>query len=141
MAVLRGADILFLPERFDETAKLLKMSISTKVSLFMFTGKPIVVYSDPQTGIAAYATDAGTGKDGPVQRGNHGLVRFTSQCSGSASDPGGKLFRPNFLADPAVDTFKPRPRPAEGQANSESKGPHTASNSFLMRMEHLLHTG
>jgi glycosyltransferase involved in cell wall biosynthesis len=59
MAVLRGADILFLPERFDETSKFIKVSISTKAHLFMFTGKPIVVYSDPETGIARYAKEEG----------------------------------------------------------------------------------
>lgn len=59
MAVLRGADILFLPERFDETSKLIKISISTKAHLFMFAGKPIVVYSDPGTGITRYAREEG----------------------------------------------------------------------------------
>lgn len=59
MAVLRGADILFLPERFDETSGLIKVSISTKAHLFMFAGKPIVVYSDPETGITRYAKEEG----------------------------------------------------------------------------------
>lgn len=59
MATLRGADILFLPERFDETSKLIQVSISTKAHLFMFAGKPIVVYSDSITGIAKYAKNKG----------------------------------------------------------------------------------
>lgn len=59
MAVLRGADFLFLPERFDETSKLIKVSISTKAHLFMFAGKPIIVYSDPETGIVRYAKEEG----------------------------------------------------------------------------------
>ncbi len=58
-AFLRGADILFLPERFDKTAKEIMLSISTKAHLFMFSGKPIVVYSDPITGIARYAREEG----------------------------------------------------------------------------------
>ncbi|MFH1993179.1 MAG: hypothetical protein ABIK98_12390 [Pseudomonadota bacterium] len=59
MAVLRGADILFLPERFDETSKFIQVSISTKAHLFMFSDKPIVVYSDPVTGIVRYAKEDG----------------------------------------------------------------------------------
>lgn len=58
-AVLRGADILFLPERFDGTAEGIRLSVSTKAHLFMFSGKPIVVYSAPSTGIARYAREVG----------------------------------------------------------------------------------
>jgi glycosyltransferase involved in cell wall biosynthesis len=54
-SILRGADILFLPERFDETAKDIRLCISSKAHLFMFSGRPTVVYSDPITGIARYA--------------------------------------------------------------------------------------
>lgn len=54
-AVLRGADMLFLPERFDETVEDIKLCVSSKAHLFMFSGKPIVVYSALQTGIAQYA--------------------------------------------------------------------------------------
>jgi glycosyltransferase involved in cell wall biosynthesis len=56
-AILKGADILFLPERFDETAPGIRMSVSTKAHLFMFSGTPTVVYSDPVTGIAKYAME------------------------------------------------------------------------------------
>ncbi len=56
-AVLRGADALFLPERFDAAAKLIKLSVSSKAHLFMFSGKPIVVYSHPVTGITRYAQE------------------------------------------------------------------------------------
>jgi len=56
-AVLKGADILFLPERFDETSPGIRLSVSSKAHLFMFSGKPTVVYSDPVTGIARYATE------------------------------------------------------------------------------------
>jgi len=58
-SILIGADILFLPERFDETAKDIRLSISSKALLFMLSGRPIVVYSDPSTGIAHYARQEG----------------------------------------------------------------------------------
>jgi glycosyltransferase involved in cell wall biosynthesis len=54
-AILRGADLLFLPERFDDTVEDIKLCVSTKAHLFMFSGKPIVVYSAFETGIAQYA--------------------------------------------------------------------------------------
>lgn len=54
-AILRGADLLFLPERFDDTVEDIKLCVSTKAHLFMFSGKPIVVYSALETGIAQYA--------------------------------------------------------------------------------------
>lgn len=57
-AVLRGADILFLPERFDNTVDDVRLSISSKAHLFMFSGRPIVVYSHPRTGVARYAENA-----------------------------------------------------------------------------------
>lgn len=59
VSVLRGADILFLPERFDDTAPLISLSVSSKAHLFMFSGKPIVVYSDSITGISRYAKEDG----------------------------------------------------------------------------------
>ena len=59
VSILLGADVLFLPERFDDTAKLIRLSVSSKAHLFMFSGRPIVVYSDPLTGIAHYASEDG----------------------------------------------------------------------------------
>ena len=59
VSILRGADILFLPERFDETAPLIKLSVSSKAHLFMFSSKPIIVYSDSITGISRYAREDG----------------------------------------------------------------------------------
>lgn len=56
-AVLKAADILFLPERFDESAAGISTSISSKAHLFMFSRKPVIVYSDAVTGIARYAKD------------------------------------------------------------------------------------
>lgn len=61
VAFLRGADVLFLPERFDESVRDIRLSISSKAHLFMFAEKPIVVYSDPLTGIARYAREGGWG--------------------------------------------------------------------------------
>jgi len=58
-AVLRGADILFLPERFDGSAEGIRLSVSSKAHLFMFSERPIIVYSDPVTGIARYAEEEG----------------------------------------------------------------------------------
>ncbi|MCI5144088.1 MAG: hypothetical protein D3923_00855, partial [Candidatus Electrothrix sp. AR3] len=57
--VLKSADILFLPERFDESSEGISMSISSKTPLFMFSEKPIVVYSSSVTGIAKYAQEEG----------------------------------------------------------------------------------
>ena len=47
---LKGADILFLAEGFDEGfVSAIKLSISSKAHLFMFTKRPIIVYSHPET--------------------------------------------------------------------------------------------
>lgn len=56
-SILKGADILFLPERFDGTAPGIRLSVSSKAHLFMFSNTPTVVYSDSVTGIAKYATE------------------------------------------------------------------------------------
>lgn len=61
VAFLRGADVLFLPERFDESVRDVRLCISSKAHLFMFAEKPIVVYSDPLTGIVRYAREDGWG--------------------------------------------------------------------------------
>ena len=59
VSVLKGADIMFLPERFDGTVKIIRNSISSKAHLFMFSKKPIIVYSDPLAGIGRYAIEEG----------------------------------------------------------------------------------
>lgn len=61
VAALLGADILFLPERFGPEVWDIKLSVSSKAHLFMFSGRPIVVYSDAATGIARYAREEGWG--------------------------------------------------------------------------------
>jgi len=54
--LLKGADLLILIETFDKKrAKAIKLSISTKAHLFMFSKVPILVYANPLTGIANYA--------------------------------------------------------------------------------------
>lgn len=53
---LKGADLLLLAEGFDEGfVSAIRLSISSKAHLFMFSQRPIIVYSHPDTGIAKYA--------------------------------------------------------------------------------------
>lgn len=60
---LKGADLLFLPEGFDEKfVEAIRLSISSKSHLFMFSKKPILIYSHKNTGIAKYANDFGWAK-------------------------------------------------------------------------------
>ncbi len=60
---LKGADILLLAEGFDEGfVSAIKLSISSKAHLFMFSHRPIIVYAHPGTGIANYAQEFGWGK-------------------------------------------------------------------------------
>jgi hypothetical protein len=57
---LKGADILFLPENFDEMkAAGYKYSISSKAHLFMFSERPILAYGLLQTGVIQYAEREG----------------------------------------------------------------------------------
>lgn len=59
-ALLKGADLLLLIEGFDENfAKSIKLSISTKAHLYMFSKVPILLYSHPNTGIVNYAKKFG----------------------------------------------------------------------------------
>lgn len=60
-AFLKGANILFLPERFDESVMDIRLCVSSKAHLFMFSERPIIVYANPQTGIAQYASQEGWG--------------------------------------------------------------------------------
>jgi hypothetical protein len=57
VSFLKGADILFLPERFDSSVDFIKYSISSKAHLFMFSEKPIIVYSHSLSGISNYAKE------------------------------------------------------------------------------------
>lgn len=48
-AILSNSDLLWLPERFDNTSEDIRLCISSKAHLFMFSGSPILVYSDRKT--------------------------------------------------------------------------------------------
>ena len=53
---LKGADLFLLAEGFDEGfVSAIRLSISSKAHLFMFSQHPIIVYAHPDTGIAKYA--------------------------------------------------------------------------------------
>jgi GT2 family glycosyltransferase/glycosyltransferase involved in cell wall biosynthesis len=55
-AYLRGADVLFLPESFDEKqAASIRLSISTKAHLYMMSERPVLIYGHRITGIMDYA--------------------------------------------------------------------------------------
>jgi glycosyltransferase involved in cell wall biosynthesis len=57
---LKGADILLLAEGFDTGfVEAIKLSVSSKAHLFMFSKRPIIVYSHSETGIAKYAQSSG----------------------------------------------------------------------------------
>lgn len=50
------ADLLLLPQDFDEkSVRFLKFSFPTKVSEYMISGTPILVYGDDRTGLTKYA--------------------------------------------------------------------------------------
>ncbi|TLU81968.1 MAG: glycosyltransferase family 4 protein [Chlorobium sp.] len=60
---LKGADILLLAEGFDSRfVSAIKLSVSSKAHLFMFSQRPIIVYSHPETGVARYARAMGWAK-------------------------------------------------------------------------------
>jgi glycosyltransferase involved in cell wall biosynthesis len=53
---LKGADILLLAEGFDEGfVSAIRLSVSSKSHLFMFSHRPILVYAHPSTGVSQYA--------------------------------------------------------------------------------------
>ena len=57
---LKGADILVLAESFDESyVQAIRLSISSKAHLFMFSERPIIVYAHRDTGVAHYARSHG----------------------------------------------------------------------------------
>lgn len=59
-AVLKGADILFLPETFNPgTARMIRLAVSTKAHLYMMSERPILVYAPSITGIVDYARREG----------------------------------------------------------------------------------
>jgi glycosyltransferase involved in cell wall biosynthesis len=59
-SILKGADILFLPETFDiKLAAEIRYSISSKSQLYMMSRKPIIVYGSSVTGVVDYAKKEG----------------------------------------------------------------------------------
>jgi len=51
-----GVDLLLLPQDFDKkSVQFLKFSFPTKVSEYMISGTPILVYGDERTGLTKYA--------------------------------------------------------------------------------------
>jgi hypothetical protein len=53
---LKGADLLFLAEGFDEGfVSAIRLSISSKSHLFMLSRRPVIVYAHPSTGVSKYA--------------------------------------------------------------------------------------
>ena len=53
---LKGADLLLLAEGFDEGfVDAIRLSVSSKSHLFMFSRRPIIVYAHAETGVARYA--------------------------------------------------------------------------------------
>ena len=56
--ILKGADILFLPESFDaRIARYIKYSISTKAHLYMMSERPALVYGPEEVAVVAYAKE------------------------------------------------------------------------------------
>ncbi len=55
-AKFAGADLLLLPQDFDEkSVRFLRYSFPTKVSEYMISGTPVLVYGDESTGLTKYA--------------------------------------------------------------------------------------
>lgn len=60
--VLKGADILFLPESFhNEYRSYIALSISTKSHIYMMSRRPVLVYGPPEVGVVNYARSSGWG--------------------------------------------------------------------------------
>lgn len=57
-AYLKGADLLLLVEGFDKGfVSTIRFSVSSKAHLFMFSQRPIIVYSHCDTGVSKYASE------------------------------------------------------------------------------------
>lgn len=62
LAVLAKADMVFLPESFDEDIrKYIRLSVSTKAHLYMMTGAIPLVYGPREIGTVRYAAEEGWG--------------------------------------------------------------------------------
>ncbi|WP_129127760.1 glycosyltransferase family protein [Geomonas oryzae] len=59
---LTGADILFLPESFDEDVRAYtRLSVSTKAHLYMMSRRPVLIVGPPEIGTVDYARRGGWG--------------------------------------------------------------------------------
>ncbi|KAB2661768.1 MAG: glycosyltransferase family 4 protein [Verrucomicrobia bacterium] len=58
--VLKGADMLFLPESFEAKYQdYIRFSISSKAHIYMMSGRPIIVYGPSGMSVIEYARDEG----------------------------------------------------------------------------------
>jgi glycosyltransferase involved in cell wall biosynthesis len=81
---LKGADLLLLAETFDKKrVEGVRLSVSSKSHLFMFSRRPIVVYADRETGVANYAMHFGWAKT-VTERNPRALA---DAIAGLAGDP------------------------------------------------------
>lgn len=72
---LKGADILFLPETFNEAkAEEIRLSISTKAHFYMMSKVPVLVYGSEKTGIVDYAKEEGWA----LVLAEHNLIKLTA---------------------------------------------------------------
>jgi glycosyltransferase involved in cell wall biosynthesis len=57
-----SADLLLMPVDFDERSlKFIKLSFQTKISEYMISGTPVIVYADKRTEVARYVNELGWG--------------------------------------------------------------------------------
>lgn len=57
-----SVDLLLLPVDFDKTSiDLIKLSFMTKISEYMISGTPVLVYAHPSTEVARFASESGWG--------------------------------------------------------------------------------
>ncbi len=59
---LKGADVLLLPEtQIPRDATRIQLAVSSKSHLYMFAGRPVLVYGSPMAGVVRYAQKSGWG--------------------------------------------------------------------------------
>jgi glycosyltransferase involved in cell wall biosynthesis len=59
--VLAAATALLLPESFNEARQAIEYSISSKVHLYLMSGRPVLVYGPAHSGTVGYAVRGGWG--------------------------------------------------------------------------------
>jgi glycosyltransferase involved in cell wall biosynthesis len=58
-SILASASVLFLPESFCVPPEMIELAISSKVHLYMMSGRPILVYGPAYSGTVGYALEGG----------------------------------------------------------------------------------